>query len=66
MVMSFQNYDNVQSAKDGFFDLKLKVREKLLLIMKGIRASTAIITELVQYFLQKTFFMMLINYALNK
>lgn len=34
--------------------------------MKEVRAVTKIITELMQYFLQKTFFMMLINYALNK
>jgi hypothetical protein len=34
--------------------------------MKGITAATEIITDLAQYFLQKTFFLMLINYALNK
>lgn len=34
--------------------------------MKGIRTATSIITELAQYFLQKTFFMMLINHPLNE
>jgi len=34
--------------------------------MKGITTATEIITELMQYFLQKTFFSMLINYPLNK
>ena len=34
--------------------------------MKGIRATADIVTELAQYFLQKTFFTMLINHPLNK
>jgi hypothetical protein len=34
--------------------------------MNEVRTSLVIITELVQYFLQKTFFWMLINYPLNK
>jgi len=34
--------------------------------MKGIRTATQVITELAQYFLQKSFFKMLINHALNE
>lgn len=34
--------------------------------MKEVRLLTKIITELMQYFLQKTFFVMLINCSLNK
>lgn len=34
--------------------------------MKEVRVVTKIITELMQYFLQKTFFVMLINCSLNK
>jgi len=34
--------------------------------MKGIRTTTEIVTELAQYFLQKTILLMLINHPLNK
>ena len=34
--------------------------------MKRIRATADIVTELAQYFLQKSFFEMLINHPLNK
>lgn len=48
------------------FSSKTLGRKNLLLKMNVVRVATKIITELEQYFLQKSFFIMLINRPLNK
>lgn len=54
------------SDASKFFDAEVEVPEKMQLIMKEINALAIIVTKMTQYFLQKTFFSVLINCRLNK